>query len=94
MSIDPKTAFSLYSQAWDGKLDAAARAELLSQAWAEDGELFDPDTPDGLIGRVALGAYIQEQHEASPSWWSVRPPSRSCSGIVCGEGGPSMRAEF
>jgi hypothetical protein len=21
MSIDPRTAFSLYSQAWDGKLD-------------------------------------------------------------------------
>src|SRR5215210_3125770 len=66
MSIDPKTAFSLYSQAWDGNLDAAARAKLLSQAWAEDGELFDPDTPGGLIGCVALGAYIQEQHEASP----------------------------
>ena len=65
MSIDPRTAFSLYSQAWDGKLDPAARSELLVQAWAEDGELFDPDTPGGLIGRAALGAYIQEQHEAS-----------------------------
>jgi hypothetical protein len=66
MGIDPKTAFSLYSQAWDGNVDAAARAKLLSQAWAEDGELFDPDTPGGLIGRVALGACIQEQHDASP----------------------------
>jgi hypothetical protein len=66
MSIDPRTAFSLYAQAWDGKLDAAARSELLSQAWADDGELFDPETPGGLVGRAALGAYIQEQHEASP----------------------------
>ena len=66
MSIDPQTAFSLYTQAWDGNLDAAARSELLSQAWAEDGELFDPETPGGLVGREALGAYIQEQHEASP----------------------------
>jgi hypothetical protein len=66
MSIDPRTTFSLYAQAWDGKLDAAARLELLSQAWADDGELFDPETPGGLVGRAALGAYIQEQHEASP----------------------------
>ena len=66
MSIDPQTAFGLYAQAWDGSLDAAARSELLSQAWAEDGELFDPETPGGLVGREALGAYIQEAHEASP----------------------------
>src|SRR5215213_5158487 len=66
MSIDPRTAFSLYTQAWDGKLDPAARSELLSRAWADDGELFDPDTPGGLVGRAALVAYIQGQHEASP----------------------------
>ena len=66
MSIDPRTAFILYSQAWDGTLDGAARSELLAQAWAEDGELVDPDTPGGLVGRAALGVYIQEQHEASP----------------------------
>ena len=66
MGIDPRTAFSLYSRAWDGTIGASERADLLARAWDATGELFDPESPDGLVGAAALAAYIQAQHDEAP----------------------------
>lgn len=64
--MDPRTAFSLYSQAWDGSIGAEERAQLLAQAWADEGVLFDPESPDGVFGTDALVRYIEAQHGESP----------------------------
>ena len=64
--MDPRTAFSLYSQAWDGSIAANERSDLLARAWADGGALFDPESPDGVVGADALARYIEAQHEDSP----------------------------
>ncbi|MCZ3387706.1 MAG: hypothetical protein LH645_00970 [Actinomycetia bacterium] len=64
--MDPRTAFSPYSQAWDGSIGAEERAQLLAQAWADEGVLFDPESPGGVVGTDALVRYIEAQHGESP----------------------------
>jgi hypothetical protein len=63
--IDPFAAYASYSAAWNER-DVEARKNFLDQAWSQDGAFYDEDTPDGLVGREALGDYIAETHEEMP----------------------------
>lgn len=66
MSLDPLAAYSAYSAAWNRKDDPGARDELLERAWVLDGEFFDEETPDGVVGREALSQYIATTHVEMP----------------------------
>jgi hypothetical protein len=63
---DPIATYYSYSAAWNEKDDPDVRSSLLDQAWAQEGEFFDEDTPDGLVGREALSEYIAGTHEEIP----------------------------
>jgi hypothetical protein len=65
MALAPKAAYAAYSAAWNAK-DADARTRLLDEAWAQEGVFFGEETPDGVIGREALSAYIAATHEEMP----------------------------
>ena len=65
--IEPVEAFELYARAWDTAVDHETRADLLARAWADDGGLFEPETPDGVFGPADVAAYIEAAHaEAAP----------------------------
>ena len=64
--MDRIAAYYAYSAAWNEKDDVDARTELLEQAWADDGEFFDEETPEGLVGREALSDYITATHQEMP----------------------------
>jgi hypothetical protein len=66
MNLEPLAAYNLYSAAWNEKEDPEARKQLLDQAWAPAGTLFDEENPDGLVGREALNHYIAVTHEEMP----------------------------
>src|SRR4029077_9952994 len=63
---NPIVTYYSYSAAWNEKGEPDARISLLNQTWAQDGESFDEDTPDGLVGREALSEYIARTHEEMP----------------------------
>lgn len=65
-SVDPLAAYTAYSSAWSEEDDPDARRVLLERAWAPDGAFFDPETPEGLIGREALSEYIAATHVEMP----------------------------
>ena len=65
MSLDPIIAYNTYSAAWNEK-DLEARRNLLAQCWADDGAIFDPDTPEGVVGAEALVEYISRNHDEMP----------------------------
>jgi hypothetical protein len=64
--IDPVAAYNAYSAAWNQKDDPEARDRLLDQSWAPDGVLYDEESPEGVVGREALSAYIARTHEDMP----------------------------
>ncbi len=66
MSLDPIAAFIAYSAAWNEKAGPDARKKLLDQAWSQDGEFVDEETPEGLVGREALSEYIAGTHAEMP----------------------------
>lgn len=66
VDLDAIDAYASYSAAWNEKEDAGARMALLERAWADNGEFFDEDTPQGLEGRDALSGYIASTHEELP----------------------------
>ncbi len=66
MGIDPIAAYRSYSAAWSQDADPQTRGKLLREAWSEGGEFFDEETPDGVVGRDALSAYIAATHEELP----------------------------
>jgi hypothetical protein len=66
VGLNPNAAYSAYSAAWNEKVDPDARKRLLEQAWSQDGAFFDEETPQGLVGREALSAYIAGTHEEMP----------------------------
>jgi len=65
MHVGPRDAYAAYSAAWH-ELASAARDQLLERSWADDGTFFDPEVPNGLVGREALDAYIAETHAEMP----------------------------
>ena len=66
MSLDPIAAYVSYSAAWNEKADPEARKKLLDQAWSQEGEFVDEETPAGLVGREALSEYIAGTHAEMP----------------------------
>jgi hypothetical protein len=66
VSLEPRAAYAAYSAAWSESEDPDARRRLLDRAWAQDGEFFDEETPEGLVGREALNDYIAGTHEEMP----------------------------
>ena len=64
--MDKVTTYYAYSAAWNEPTDRERRNELLKQSWADDGAFFDEETPDGIVGRPALSAYIAATHEEMP----------------------------
>ncbi len=63
---DPIATYYTYSAAWNEKHDRDRRNSLLDRAWAQDGAFFDEETPEGLVGRLALSEYIAGAHEEMP----------------------------
>jgi hypothetical protein len=63
--LDPITAYTMYSAAWN-EPDPDARKDLIHRAWSDEGVLFDPETPEGLVGGDALIEYIAGTHEEMP----------------------------
>lgn len=63
---DPLAVYHSYSAAWNEKDDPDSRNNLLSEAWAQDGEFFDEETPYGLVEREALSGHIADTHEEMP----------------------------
>jgi hypothetical protein len=64
--MDRIAAYHAYSAAWNEKDDVDARKRLLDDVWADDGEFFDEETPEGLVGVDALSEYITATHEEMP----------------------------
>jgi len=58
---DVTTTVDTYLSAWN-EPDAARRAELIDQAWADDGRLIDPPlTGEGHDGISAMAEAMQQQ---------------------------------
>jgi len=66
MSLDPIAAYTTYAAAWSESGDPDARESLLDACWSDDGAIFDPETPQGLIGAEALSDYISRTHDEMP----------------------------
>src|SRR5213592_829886 len=65
-SIDPMAAYTMYAAAWNETDDLDARRDQLARSWAPTATLFDPETPDGLVGADALDDYISATHAEMP----------------------------
>ena len=68
----PEDAYELYARAWNEPERALA---LLEECWVEDGVYADDETPDGVVGRAALGALIVATHRDLPGFrvWETGP---------------------
>jgi hypothetical protein len=92
--MDPMDAYDRYERAWNEPDNAA---ELLEQAWADDGVYADDDVPDGISGPAALVALIKATHESLRGFrvWATSPP-RMLAGrlgvIWAGEGGDPLES--
>jgi hypothetical protein len=65
-TMDPVATYQAYSAAWNEPKDDERRSALLVESWSDEGILVDEETPDGVVGRTALGQYIAETHRAMP----------------------------
>jgi hypothetical protein len=87
--MDPMDAYDRYERAWNEPHNAA---ELLEEAWADDGVYADDEVPDGIVGPAALVALIKANHESLPGFrvWATSAP-RMLAGRLgvtwAGEGG-------